>query len=104
MARCAVLVGVLAIAAAGCGTEQRTVIVASDDACTRYGFSAATADYIRCQQQVAAARRMTVVVAAMSSAELIAQSQIACDGYGVPRGGAAYDRCVQDEFAARRPG
>ena len=104
MARLAVLVGVLAIAAAGCATEQRTVVVASDDACTRYGFTAATADYIRCQQQVAAARRTTVVVTAMSSAELIAQSQIACDGYGVPRGAAAYDRCVQDEFAARRPG
>jgi hypothetical protein len=100
----AVFVALVAIAAGGCATEQRTVVMASDDACTRYGFTAATVDYIRCQQQVAAARRTTVVVSAMSSAELIAQSQMACDGYGVPRGAAAYDRCVQDEFAARRPG
>ena len=104
MARRAGLVCLLTIVAAGCATEQRTVVLASDDACARYGFTASTVDYIRCQQQVAAARRTTVVVTAMSSAELIAQSQLACDGYGVPRGGAAYDRCVQDEFAARRPG
>jgi hypothetical protein len=100
----AVFMAMVALAAGGCATEQRTVVVAADDACTRYGFSSATADYVRCQQQVAAARRTTVVVAGVSSAELIAQSQIACDGYGVPRGTATYDRCVQDEFAARRPG
>lgn len=104
MARSIVLLALMAVAAGGCATEQRTVVVAPEDACTRYGFTAATVDYVRCKQQVAAARRTTVVVSGVSSAELVAQSQIACDGYGVPRGNATYDRCVQDEFAARRPG
>ena len=104
MARQALAVALLALAAGACATEHRTVVVAADDACTRYGFTAATADYIRCQREVAAARRALPVVVAVSEAQLVAESQAACDGYGVPRATAQFDRCVRDEFAARRPG
>jgi hypothetical protein len=104
MARQALALALLALCTAACATEHRTVVVAADDPCTRYGFTATTADYIRCQRQVAAARRAAPVVVAVSQAQLIAESETACDSYGVPRATAQFDRCVQDEFAARRPG
>jgi hypothetical protein len=94
---------VLALCAA-CSSEQHTMVVAADDACTRYGFTAATADYIRCQRQIAAARRAIPVVVGVGDTQLVAESQAACDSYGLLRGTAPYDRCVRDEFAARRPG
>jgi hypothetical protein len=104
MARSALAMIFLALCASACATEQRTTVVATDDACTRYGFTAATVDYIRCQRELAAARRATRVVVGVSDAQLIAESQAACDSYGILRGSAPYDRCVRDEFAARRPG
>lgn len=102
MAGRVVLVALLALGA--CATQHRTVVVAADEACGRYGFTADTADYVRCREQVAISRQPTMGEMGASPAELIAQSQVACDGYGVPRGTPEFDRCVQDEFAARRPG
>ena len=98
-----IVLGLVALAAGACATEHRTVVVASDDACTRYGFTASTSDYIRCQRLIAEQRRI-VVVPGYSDSQRMADSQAACISYGVPRGSASYDRCVQDEFAARRPG
>jgi hypothetical protein len=97
--------GFVALAAAACATEHRTqVVVASNDACTRYGFTASTADYLRCQDQLAGQRRLGRVAVGYDSARVTADAQSACESYGVPRGSANFDRCVQDEFAARRPG
>ncbi len=76
----------------------------ADDACTRYGFTASTADYVRCQDQLAAQRRAGRVALGYDSARITADAQVACESYGVPRASANFDRCVQDEFAARRPG
>jgi hypothetical protein len=103
MLKASVLVGLIALALGACATEHRTVVVASEDACTRYGFTASTADYVRCQQLIADQRRV-VVVPGYSESQRMADSQAACAAYGVPRATAQYDRCVQDEFAARRPG
>ncbi len=101
----ALALGLIALSASACGVEHRTVVVASEDACTRYGFTASSADYVRCQQLLAEQRRGgRVVVGYYSEARVIAYSQAACSAYGVPRGSANFDRCVQDEFAARRPG
>jgi hypothetical protein len=99
----ALVVGLVALVAAACATEHRTV-VASGDACTRYGFTASTDDYLRCQRLIAERRRMGRVAAGYSDSRIMADSQAACASYGVPRGTANFDRCVQDEFAARRPG
>jgi len=96
--------GLIAIAATACATEHRTDVVVASDACTRYGFSASTSDYLRCQDQLAAQRRLGRAAAGYDRARLSADAQAACDSYGVPRGSANFDRCVQDEFAARRPG
>jgi hypothetical protein len=98
------VLGFMALAAAGCATEHRTEVVVADDACTRYGFTASTADYIRCQDMRAAQRRAGHVAVGYDSARMTADAQAACESYGVPHGTANYDRCVQDEFAARRPG
>jgi hypothetical protein len=98
------VVGLVALCAGACAVERRTVVVAPDDACTRYGFTASSADYVRCQQMLAEQRRGGRVVVGYSEARIIADSQAACAAYGVPRGSANFDRCVQDEFAARRPG
>ncbi len=98
-----IVLGLIAMAASACATEHRTVVVASEDACTRYGFTASTDDYVRCQRLLAEQRRV-VVVPGYPESQRMADSQAACAAYGVPRGSAAYDRCVQDEFAARRPG
>jgi hypothetical protein len=101
----ALVVGLVAlVTAASCATEHRTVVVASGDACTRYGFTASTDDYIRCQRLIAERRRMGRVAVGYSDSQIMADSQAACASYGVPRGTANFDRCVQDEFAARRPG
>jgi hypothetical protein len=97
------ILGLIALGLGACATEHRTVVVASNDACTRYGFTASTEDYIRCQRLIAEQRRI-VVVPGYTEAQRMADSQAACAAYGVPRGSASYDRCVQDEFAARRPG
>ena len=103
MTRQLVVLGILALAGA-CTTEHRTVVVSAADPCTNYGFTASSADYIRCQQMIANQRRAGRVVVGYSEAAIIADSQAACVSYGVPRGSANFDRCVQDEFAARRPG
>jgi len=94
----------VALAETACATEHRTQVVVADDACTRYGFTASTADYVRCQDQMAAQRRAGRMAAGYDAARLTAASQAACESYGIPRGSANFDRCVQDEFAARRPG
>jgi hypothetical protein len=96
--------GFAAFAAAACTMVHRTEVVAADDACARYGFTASTADYLHCQDQLAAQRRAGRVAASYDSARLAADAQMACESYGVPRGSANFDRCVKDEFAARRPG
>jgi len=103
MARQILVLGILALVA-GCTTEHRTVVVSAADPCTNYGFTASSADYIRCQQMIAEQRRAPRVVVGYSQSAIIADSQAACASYGVPRGSAQFDRCVQDEFAARRPG
>jgi hypothetical protein len=103
MLRHAIVLGLVALGASACATEHRTVVVASDDACTRYGFTASSADYVRCQQLIADQRRIRVVPG-YAQDRLMADSQAACAAYGVPRPSAQFDRCVQDEFAARRPG
>jgi hypothetical protein len=104
MIRQIAVLGFIAFAAGACATEHRTQVVVADDACTRYGFTASTGDYIRCQDQLAAQRRAGRVAVGYDGARLAADAQAACDSYGVPRGSANFDRCVQDEFAARRPG
>ena len=96
--------GFVAVAAAACATEHRTEVVVAEDACTRYGFTASTADYVRCQNQRAVQRRVGRVAIGYDSARLTADAQAACESYGLSRGSANFDRCVQDEFAARRPG
>ena len=103
MARRLLVLGILALVG-GCATEHRTVVMSAADPCTSYGFTASSADYVRCQQMIAAQRRAGRVVVAYSESALIADSQAACASYGVPRPSAQFDRCVQDEFAARRPG
>src|SRR5256885_3682020 len=99
----ALVLGLAALCATGCAVEHQTVAVVGD-ACTRYGFTASSADYVRCQQLLAEQRRARRVVVGYSDARVTADSQAACAAYGVPRGSANFDRCVQDEFAARRPG
>ena len=98
----------LVLAAGACAVEHKTVVVpataTADDPCTRYGFTASTADYVSCQARIADQRRAGRVAAAYGDARITADSQAACSSYGIPRGTAQYDRCVQDEFAARRPG
>jgi len=96
--------GFVAVAAAACATEHRTQVVVAEDACTRYGFTASTADYVRCQDQLAAQRRAGRVAIGYYNGRLTADALAACESYGVPRGTANFDRCVQDEFVARRPG
>ena len=103
MARQLLVLGILALVA-GCTTEHRTVVVSAADPCTSYGFTASSADYIRCQQMIADRRRAGRVTVGYSEAMIIADAQAACTSYGVPRSSAQFDRCVQDEFAARRPG
>lgn len=98
------VLGFVALAASACATEHRTQVVVADDACSRYGFTSSTADYVRCQDQLAAQRRRGRAAAGYESGRITADSQAACESYGVPRGTANFDRCVQDEFAARRPG
>jgi hypothetical protein len=97
-------VGLIAVGAVACTVEHRTVVVAAEDACTRYGFTASSGDYVRCQQLIAEQRRAGRVAVTYSNAQIVADSQVACASYGVPRDSAQFDRCVQDEFAARRPG
>src|SRR5471032_1724451 len=98
MLKHAIVLGLIALGASACAAEHRTVVVASDDACARYGFTASTADYVRCQQSIAEQRRVRIVPG-YPQAQLIADSQAACAAYGVPPNSAQYDRCVQDEFA-----
>jgi hypothetical protein len=104
MVRQAVILALIALSAGACGTEHQTMVVAAEDACARYGFTAATVDFVRCQEQVELARRSSRVVVVEGEAQLAAESQAACEGYGVPRGTAQFERCIRDEFAARRPG
>src|SRR5258708_650542 len=104
MMKQALVVGLAALCATGCAVEHRTIAVVAEDACTRYGFTASSADYVRCQQLLVEQRRAGRVAVGYSDARVIADSQQACAAYGVPRGSANFDRCVQDEFAARRPG
>lgn len=98
------VLGMAAFSVGACAVEHRTEVVAGGDACTRYGFTASSADYARCQNMLAAHRRAGRVAAGYDRERLVADSQEACASYGVPRGSANFDRCVQDEFAARRPG
>ena len=97
----------LALVAGACAVEHKTVVVpasAVDDPCTRYGFTASSADYVSCQARIAEQRRAGRAGATYGDARITADAQVACSSYGIPRGTAQYDRCVQDEFAARRPG
>ncbi|OFW98428.1 MAG: hypothetical protein A3D94_04205 [Alphaproteobacteria bacterium RIFCSPHIGHO2_12_FULL_66_14] len=96
------VLALVGLAASACAVEHRTVVV-SDDPCTSYGFTASSADYVRCQQRIAEQRRYGRATAGYSEARVVADSQAACVSYGVPRGTAQYDRCVQNEVAARRP-
>jgi hypothetical protein len=91
------------LAAGACAVEHKTV-VATDDPCTAYGFTASSADYARCQARIAEQRRLGRVAVSYGEARIMTDSQAACSSYGIPRGTAQYDRCVQNEFAARRPG
>lgn len=104
MVRQLLISGLIALSAGACAVEHRTQVVAPEDACTRYGFTASTADYIRCQNMLAGQRRTGRVVVGYDAGRITADSQAACESYGIPRGSANFDRCVQDEFAARRPG
>jgi hypothetical protein len=104
MVRQAVILALVALGAGACGTEHRTLVVTADDACARYGFTAATVDYVRCQEQVELVRRSNRVVVVEGEAQLAAEAYAACEGYGVPPGTSQFDRCIRDEFAARRPG
>jgi hypothetical protein len=99
-----VLFGLIAVGAGACAVEHRTVVVASGDACTNYGFTQSTDDYMRCQRMVADRRRLGRVTVGYDDAQIMAESRTSCASYGVPGGTAQFDRCVQDEFAARRPG
>lgn len=80
------------------------MLAAGDDACTRYGFTAATVDYVRCQEQVELARQSNRIVVVETDSQLAVVVDAACEAYGVSRGTARFDRCIRDEFAARRPG
>jgi hypothetical protein len=104
MSRPALVLILFALGTAACTVEHRTVVVAPDDACARYGFTASSADYARCQQLVAEQRRAGRVVWGYSDAEIAAASRAACASYGLPPASALFERCIQDEFAARRPG
>jgi hypothetical protein len=101
----------LVLTAGACAVEHKTVVVPAptavatvDDPCTRYGFTASTADYVSCQARLAEQRRAGRVAVTYGDARITADAQVACSSYGIPRGTAQYNRCVQDEFAARRPG
>jgi len=98
----AMALALLALSVGACAVEHRTVVVA-DDPCTSYGFTASSADYVRCQQRIADQRRYGRMTAGYSEAQIVADSQAACVSYGILRGSAQYDRCVQNEVAARRP-
>lgn len=104
MVRQTVILALMALSAGACATEHRTTVAAAEDACVRYGFTAATVDYVRCQEQVQLARRSSRVAVDDTEAQLVAESDAACEAYGVTRGTAQFDRCIRDEFAARRPG
>ena len=93
----------VAFAAGACAVEHKTV-VATDDPCTAYGFTASSADYARCQGRIADQRRLGRVAVNYGEARIMTDLQAACSSYGIPRGTMQYDRCVQNEFAARRPG
>jgi hypothetical protein len=97
-----VMFALVTLSASACAVEHRTVVV-SDDPCTTYGFTASSADYVRCQQRVAEQRRYGRVSAGYGEPQVVADSRAACLSYGVPQGTAQYDRCVQNEIAARRP-
>jgi hypothetical protein len=102
MIKQALVLALVALSAGACAVEHRTVVVA-DDPCTSYGFTASSADYVRCQQRVADQRRYGRVATGYSEAQIVSDSQAACLSYGLARGTAPYDRCVQNEVAARRP-
>jgi hypothetical protein len=102
MIKQALVLALVALAAGACAVEHRTVVVA-DDPCTSYGFTASSADYVRCQQRVADQRRYGRAAVGYGEAQIVSDSQTACLSYGLPRGTAPYDRCVQNEIAARRP-
>ena len=101
---CRILIlSAIALSAGACAVEHRAV-VAAEDPCGRYGFTASSVDYGRCQNALARQRQAGRVSRGYSESRLSVDAQMACDSYGVPRGGAQYDRCVQDEIVARRPG
>jgi hypothetical protein len=98
------LLPVFAVAAAlgACATETR-VVVASDDACTAYGFRIGTAAYDQCRAREYTARQQSRAVMGYSEAQILADSQTACRSYGLVPYSGGYDACVQREYAARRP-
>ena len=91
------------LVAGACAVEHRTV-VASDEPCTTYGFTASSTDYACCQARLAERHRLGQVAASYGDARIIVDSQAPCASYGIPLGSASYDRCVQDKFVERRPG
>lgn len=104
MVKRVVVLALMALGAGACATEHRTVLATADDACTRYGFTAATVDHVRCQEQVELARRSNRVAAVETESQLAFEADSACEAYGVSRGTAQFIRCIRDEFVARRPG
>ena len=92
------------VLSAGAWSVEHKTVVAADDACTTYGFTASSADYARCQTRIAEQRRLGRVAMSYGDARTTTDSQAACTSYGIAPGTAQYDRCVQNEFAARRPG
>ena len=103
MAKQALVLGMLVLMS-GCTSEHRTVVMSAADPCTNYGFTASSADYVRCQQMIADQRHAGRMAAGYSDAMIAADSRAACASYGIAPGSAQFDRCVQDEFTARRPG
>jgi hypothetical protein len=73
MTRQFLVLGILALTGA-CTTEHRTVVVSAADPCASYGFTASSADYVRCQQMIADQRRAGRVVVGYSEAAIIADS------------------------------
>ena len=103
MARQALVLGMLLLMS-GCTSEHRTVVMSAADPCTNYGFTASSADYVRCQQMIADQRHAGRMAAGYSDARSPPIPGRPAIPTALPRGSAQFDRCVQDEFAARRPG
>ena len=97
------MIGATAAALGACSVETRTV-VASDDACTVYGFRIGSPEYRQCETREVAARRAGRMRVGYSQAQLVTDSQAACSSYGLTPYTDRYERCVRSEYAYRQPG